>query len=211
MTISSHRYTISLILIILLLPALVACNLSTGSKAVDQNADATATAVFQTLDAQSAEMTAQPGSQPQAPTATEQPPAQTQPPVGTPPADQPTAVQPGQVTAVSGGPIAIASVNTNCRSGPDKSYPKVSNLGATLRATIQGKDATGTWWYVQNSKKVSGSCWVSADTVKVEGDTSNLPVVQAISLDAARTQEAQTVEAPVGVAPVKTVKPTATP
>jgi hypothetical protein len=58
---------------------------------------------------------------------------------------------------------------------------------------------------------VSGSCWVSADPDKVEGDTSNLPVIQAISLDAARTQEAQTVEAPVGAAPVKTVKPTATP
>jgi uncharacterized protein YgiM (DUF1202 family) len=202
-----------MILTIFLLPGLVACNLSTGSKAVDQNANATATAIFQTLDAQSAELTAQPGSQPQVPAVTEQPPAQTQPPAGTQPAaqNQPTAAQPAQGTAASGAATVIATVNTNCRSGPDKTYPKVSNLGATLRATIQGKDATGTWWYVQNTKKVSGSCWVSADTVKVEGDTSNLPVIQAISLDAARTQEAQTVEAPVGAAPVKTVKPTATP
>jgi uncharacterized protein YgiM (DUF1202 family) len=191
-------------LIFMLLPALVACNLSGASSAVDQNANSTATAIFQTLEAQSAELTAQAGGQPQAPAATAQPPAATQPPAQT----QPTAAQPGQATAASGVPTVTATSNTNCRSGPDRKYPKVSNLGATLRATIQGKDSTGTWWYIQNNKKASGFCWVSSETVKVEGDTSNLPIITPISLDAANTQEAQT---EIPQAPAAPVKPTATP
>ncbi len=208
MTISCHRPTNSMFLILLLLPALVACNLSGGGNAVDQNANATATAIFQTLDAQSAALTAQAGSPPQAPAATAQPPAETQPPAATQPAAQTQpGPLPGQATAASGGPTVTATTNTNCRSGPDRKYPKVSNLGATLRAAIQGKDATGTWWYIQNNKKAGGFCWVSSETTKVEGDTSNLPIIQAITLDAAQTQAAQT---EIPQAPVAPVNPTAT-
>jgi hypothetical protein len=204
MTISWHRYAISLFLILFVFPALAACNLSGGSNAVDQNANATATAIFQTLEAQSAELTAQAGNQPQAPAASEPPAAETQPVVET----QPPAAQPGQPTSASGGPTAIATANTNCRSGPDKKYPKVSNLGVDLRATIQGKDATGTWWYIQNNKKSGGFCWISASTTKVEGDTSNLPIIEAMPLSAAQTQAAQT---EIPQAPVAPVSSTATP
>jgi hypothetical protein len=218
MTISNHRHTLLTLLLLLLLPALVSCNL-TGGAPVDQNANATATAIFQTLEAQAAEMTAQAGSQPAAPAATEQPSAVTQPVTETQPAAevQPPAqteapvVQPGQPTAASGGPTAIATINTNCRSGPGKKYPKISNLGADLRASIQGKDATGTWWYIQNNKKGSGLCWISAETVKVEGDTSGLPIIEAMPLEAAQTQAAQTVVPQAPVAPVATANPTATP
>jgi uncharacterized protein YgiM (DUF1202 family) len=212
MTISNHHNILSTLLILLLLPALVSCNF-TGGAPVDKNANATATAIFQTLEAQSAEMTAQAGSPPAAPAATEQQAVATQPPAEVQPPAQTEApvVQPGQPTAASGGPTAIATVNTNCRSGPGKKYPKVSNLGVDLRASIQGKDATGTWWYIQNNKKAGGFCWISTDTVKVEGDTSSLPIVEAMSLEAAQTQAAQTGIPQAPVAPVATVNPTATP
>jgi hypothetical protein len=207
---SFYRRTMLILFSILLLPALVSCNFIGGSATADNNANATATAIFQTLAAQSAELTAQAGSQPQAPVATEQPPAETQAAGSTQPAVQtePPTAQPGQPTAATGGPTAIASANTNCRSGPDKKYPKVSNLGVDLRAAIQGKDATGTWFYIQNNKKAGGFCWVSANTVKIEGDTSNLPIIEAMSLEAAQTQAAQTV---MPQAPVAPVNPTVTP
>jgi hypothetical protein len=206
MKISLHRCKINYIYILCLLPALVACNLSgAGDPQVDKNANASATAIFQTLDAQSAELTAQAGGQPQAPAATEQPLAETQPVSQI----EPAATQPGQPTVQAGALITItATVNTNCRSGPSKKYPKISNLGADLRATMQGKDATGKWWYIQNPKKGGGFCWVSADTTKADGDTSNLPIIEAMPLSAAQTQAAQTV---MPQAPVAPVNPTATP
>jgi uncharacterized protein YraI len=119
-------------------------------------------------------------------------------------------VQPGQPTA-TGGPVAIATANTNCRSGPDKKYPKISNLGVDLRAAIQGKDVTGNWWYIQNNKKGGGFCWISSSTIRIEGDTSNLPIVEAMSLSAAQTQAALTEIPQAPVAPVATENPTATP
>ena len=215
MTFFLYRRTISILIVSMLLPALVACNFS-GGASEDNSANTTATAVFQTLEAQNAELTVQAGGQPPAPAATEQPAAETQPAAQTeqPAATEQPAVQPGQPTAASGGPIAIATANTNCRSGPDKKYPKVSNLGVDLRATIQGKDATGSWWYIQNNKKGGGFCWISASTIRIEGDTSSLPIVEAMSLSAAQTQAAQSVipQAPAApVATVATVNPTATP
>ena len=200
----TYRRTISGLFITILLFTLTACNL-TGGTPVDSNANASATAIFQTLDAQNVEMT----SQPQAPAATGQPPAETQSLVQTEP---PAAVQPGQPTAAGGAVTAIATSNTNCRSGPDKKYPKVSNLGVDLRSTIQGKDASGSWFYIQNNKKSGGFCWVSTSTVKIEGDIGSLPIVEAISLEAAQTQAAQTVMPQAPVAPVnQTPNPTPSP
>jgi hypothetical protein len=191
------------LLSILLLLALDACNFTGGGAApVDNNANATATAVFQTLEAQSAEMTAQAGRALQPPAATEQPPVDTQPP--TEPSQPITA---GEMLTVT----IQAKSNTNCRSGPDKGYPKVSNLGADLRATVTGKDSTGAWLYMQN-KKSGGFCWVSVDTVNVTGNASALPVVEAMPLDAAQTQAYQTEMARPPSTPVRKVpRPTATP
>lgn len=103
------RHTLSILLILLLLPVLVACNFS-GASPADTNANATATAIFQTLEAQSAEMTAQAGGQPAAPAATEQPAGQTQPAVEVQPPAQTEApvVQPGQPTA------ALRRTDGNC-------------------------------------------------------------------------------------------------
>ncbi len=206
MTVFLNRHTLSTLLILLLIPSVVSCNFS-GAAPVDNNANTTATAIFQTLEAQSAEMTVQAGGEPPA---TEQPALETQPAAEVQPPAQTEApvVQPGQPTAAAGGATAIATANTNCRSGPGKKYPKISNLGVDLRASIQGKDATGTWWYIQNNKKAGGFCWISVDTVKVEGDTSSLPIVEAMPLEAAQTQAAQT-EFPR--APAAPVNPTATP
>jgi uncharacterized protein YraI len=118
-------------------------------------------------------------------------------------------VQPEQPVVLSGVPITVtAKANTNCRSGPDKKYPKLSNLGAGLRSTVQGKDAEGDWLYILNPKKSGGSCWVFARSTTVEGDVSTLPIIEAMPLEAAQTQAALTEIPQVPVAPVN---PTPTP
>ena len=178
--------------------ALAGCNLSGNSNApADEGANATATAIFQTLEAPSVQQTVPPADPAQPPAATEPPQQPAQP-----------TVQPGQPTVAGGAVTVVATANTNCRSGPSKKYPKISNLGVELRANASGKDATGEWLYVQNSKKVSESCWVSLKTVTVEGDLNSLPVVEPMTLEAAQTQAAQTV---VPQAPVAPVNQTATP
>ncbi len=182
-----HRCTVKSLLVVFLMASLAACNYSGGGNPASVTSpDASATAIFQTLEAQSAEMTAQAQGAAQPATAAAQPaeasaPAQTELPAASP-------VAPGEVVTVT----VTAKINTNCRSGPLKTYPKVSNLGADLRATAQGRDATGTWLFIQNSKKIGESCWVSIATVNVDGDITRLPVIEAVSLSAARTQAAQT-------------------
>ena len=205
MRISLYRPMISWLLALMLLPALVACNLTGGNAPADNNANASATAIFQTLEAPSAELTAQAFGQPQAPAATEQPPVEGQPTAQI----EPPAVPPEQPTILSGTPMTItAKVNTNCRSGPDKKYPKLSNLGADLRSTVQGKDAEGKWLYILNPKKSGGFCWVLAKSTTVEGDIATLPIIEPMPLSAAQTQAAQT---EIPQAPVAPVNPTATP
>ncbi len=194
-----HR-CIFLFSICLLFLLLVACNYSGGGNPAPANSpDASATAIFQTLEAQSAEMTAQAQGAAQPTEAVAQPaetsaPAQTEPPAASP-------VAPGEAVTVT----VTAKINTNCRSGPSKNYPKISNLGADLRAIAQGKDSTGKWLYIQNNKKSGGSCWVSTSTLNVDGDITRLPVIEAGSLSAAQTQAAQTL---IPQAPVAPANPT---
>jgi hypothetical protein len=209
MKISLNRWKITYLFIFCLLPALVACNLSgAGKPTVDNNANATATAIFQTLDAQSAEMTVQASGQPPAPAATELPPAETQPVALT----EPPALQPGQPTIQAGGAITItATVNTSCRMGPSVQYPKVSNLGVNLRSTIVGKNNSGDWFLIRNIKKGGGLCWVENGTFTIDGDTASLPVITAIPFEAAQTQGYQTAMAPKTTAVNKTPKRTPTP
>jgi hypothetical protein len=205
MSLTLYRRTTSWLFILIWLPALVACNLTGGNVPAENNANASATAIFQTLEAPSAELTTQAGGQPHEPAATEQPPAETQPVDLT----ESPAPQPEQPTILAGAPITVtAKANTNCRSGPDKKYPKLSNLGAGLRSTVQGKDAKEEWWYILNPKKSGGFCWVFARSTTVEGDTSNLPIIEAMPLEAAQTQAALT---EIPQAPVAPVIPTSTP
>jgi len=77
---------------------------------------------------------------------------------------------------------------------------------------VLGKDVTGTWWYFKNRKKAGGYCWVSAETTKVEGDTTQLPIIEPMPLSAAQTQAAQTEIPQAPVAPVnQTPNPTLSP
>lgn len=81
-------------------------------------------------------------------------------------------------TATLGPPFVIASMNTNCRSGPGSVYDVVSYLLQDERAAVSGRDAASTWWWIDRLDGF-GQCWVWDNLVAREGDFSQVPVVPA--------------------------------
>jgi hypothetical protein len=71
--------------------------------------------------------------------------------------------------------VFTTNVNANCRSGPGTVYDVVRGLPAGTTEDIIGKDASGTWWVVQDGVR----CWVSATTGTAAGDLSAVPVIPA--------------------------------
>ncbi len=92
-------------------------------------------------------------------------PATIQPPINTV-AAPPTACTP-QVRANS--PV-------NVRSGPGTVYAIVNALAENATASVGGKNADGTWWYINFS---GGNGWVSASVVTASCIPSGLTVVAA--------------------------------
>lgn len=74
-------------------------------------------------------------------------------------------------------PTIIASIDTNCRTGPSKLYPAVGYLLAGKQSTVHGRNDSNTWWYIANPGKPGQFCWVWAETTTVSGNTANLPVI----------------------------------
>jgi RNA polymerase sigma-70 factor (ECF subfamily) len=106
--------------------------------------------------------------------ATEEPP----PPPPLPPiADSPTPTR-EEMLVVEGPPIAIALMNSNCRSGPGSIYDVVDYLLEDDQTPILGRDAQWFWWVV-GRKGHPGTCWVANNLVDEKGDTSQVPVVMA--------------------------------
>jgi uncharacterized protein YraI len=77
-------------------------------------------------------------------------------------------------------PTITASLDTNCRSGPDQAFDVVGALRVGDTSEVQGKLNGGGWWYIKNITNPEPKfCWVWAETTVVNGDTSMVPVVQA--------------------------------
>ncbi len=67
----------------------------------------------------------------------------------------------------------------NCRYGPGVVFELINELneGQTVRAV--GRDVSSNWWYVRDPGNPGGNCWVSADVSELDGDGSQLTVVQS--------------------------------
>jgi hypothetical protein len=109
------------------------------------------------------------------------------------------ATQPPPQQSIPGLPTISASSNTNCRTGPGKDYPEVGYLLVGELSTVQGKDASSNWWYIENPKKPGEYCWVLEATTKVNGDTSQVPIVEAPPLPQIPPEESE--EPPLGNQP----------
>ena len=75
-------------------------------------------------------------------------------------------------------PIAWPTdVNVNCRFGPGTEWLVTGALLTGQTATITGKSASGTWWYVTTPNAPSAPCWVAASVTTTAGNLATLPVV----------------------------------
>lgn len=74
-------------------------------------------------------------------------------------------------------PIAMARLDLNCRLGPSPDYPIEDAFYAGEQAPIEGRSADGHWWLITSPRR-GARCWVWGEEVDVEGDTSEIEVVE---------------------------------
>lgn len=70
----------------------------------------------------------------------------------------------------------IVTVNTNCRSGPDKSFPAEGTLLKGESAAVFGIDSSGRYFYISNPDPGVAYCWISGKYAVVSGSVSLVPV-----------------------------------
>ncbi|MEW5872724.1 MAG: hypothetical protein AB1894_25925 [Chloroflexota bacterium] len=178
------------ILILLLSSLLSACNLPTqfqqpgGQDAIMTSVAATlqADAPRLTLQAQEQLLTAQALTLQAPPSSTDIPqltytplPTFTPLPTYTP---VPTFTSPPTATwTPEGPPRIVATVDTNCRLGPQAEYTRLGFLLTGQESTVHGRNDSGTWWYIANPNRPGEYCWVWTETTVVTGDTSTLPII----------------------------------
>ncbi len=103
------------------------------------------------------------------------PPQATAIPSATPlPTDTPLPTPTGTPTT----PIAWPKeVGVNCRYGPGIEWLVIGALLVEQTATIQGKNAAGTWWYVTTPNSPGTPCWVADSVTNTAGNLANLPII----------------------------------
>ena len=79
-------------------------------------------------------------------------------------------------TTPSPTPLAQAIVigDTNCRTGPSKSYPFVGLVAAGTKVDIVGRDIAGYYYVIRNPFE-EGVCWLWSYFTDVIGSISDLP------------------------------------
>lgn len=168
---------------ILMLAALVlgACNFpATGvAEPTQLSQDAIYTLAAQTLSVQLTQNAV--GRPVESETPTAPPPESPLPATPSPaPTDTPTpeSTPTETLTPTAAVPIISASTATNCRRGPSVLYaPPIGVLKVDQTSEVHGRNAEGTWWYIQNPSNPSTFCWVWGETTSVQGSTSALPVI----------------------------------
>jgi len=64
---------------------------------------------------------------------------------------------------------------TNCRVGPGGLYTLVAKYQIGQMLEVVAKDLGGGYWFVQNPEKPEDQCYLLAQNIKIEGDTTALP------------------------------------
>lgn len=76
-------------------------------------------------------------------------------------------------------PTVVANVNANVRSGPGTVYPQVGALLLGQSATVAGKNAEGSWWYIVFPAASGGHGWIAGSTVTSSCIPSSVAVIAA--------------------------------
>lgn len=82
-------------------------------------------------------------------------------------------------TSTQCGPTVTANVNANVRSGPGTVYPQVGALLSQQSATVAGKNAEGSWWYIVYPSTSGGYAWIAGSTVTAACLPSSVAIIPA--------------------------------
>ncbi|MFN8382910.1 MAG: SH3 domain-containing protein [Anaerolineales bacterium] len=137
-----------LLLSVLLIISLTACNLPSGDST--EVPDLALTVTAQALLLQPAAFTATPQFTP------------TTGPSSTP-----------EFTTTPTVPEVTVSTNTNCRTGPGTQYDLIGGLLVGQTAIVVGKNTSTNYWIINNPGK-SGTCWLWGQYATVSGNTAGL-------------------------------------
>jgi len=84
-------------------------------------------------------------------------------------------------------PIVTANQNANVRVGPSTLYAIIGTLLAGETATIAGKNADSTWWYIDFAAGPGGHGWIAANTVTASCVPATVVVITPPPLPATDT------------------------
>ena len=76
-------------------------------------------------------------------------------------------------------PIVVANSAINVRSGPGTVYNVIGSVNQAGSATVAGKSADGTWWYIDFPGVAGGHGWVSGTVVTASCIPASLAVIAA--------------------------------
>ncbi len=85
--------------------------------------------------------------------------------------------------------MVSVTVNTNCRTGPGKAYPRVGALLVGQSARVVARDPTGGYLYIENPAHRGTFCWLWGQYARLSGPQVNLPVFTPVPLPADATLE----------------------
>lgn len=74
-------------------------------------------------------------------------------------------------------PLVAVSTATNCRTGPDPSYPLVSVFQPGVQAPLVGKYTPANYWVITLPNGTS--CWLWGAYASTQGDVASLPELAA--------------------------------
>lgn len=89
--------------------------------------------------------------------------------------DTETPISEPSETATPEAPKAEVVRETNCRTGPAGNYTLIAKYPVGQALNVVAKDLGSAYWFVQNPEKPEEQCYLLAQNVKVDGDTSALP------------------------------------
>lgn len=78
-----------------------------------------------------------------------------------------------ELTATPSVPQVTVSVNTNCRTGPGTQYDLIGSLVIGQVGTLVGKNTQTGYWIINNPGK-TGTCWLWGNYATVTGNTAGL-------------------------------------
>jgi len=95
----------------------------------------------------------------------------------------------------------------NCRFGPGTEWVTITGLQPDQVATIQGKNSDASWWYVTTPND-GKPCWVAASVTQTAGNVANLPIVnppQALVTDVSVKLDPKEISLPGCMGPVQPI------